>query len=382
MKVYLDYSATSFKKPNEVFKKIEEFYKSNNTSPGRGGYQLAIEAGKMVLSTRNQIKSLFNVGLKDHVIFTKNVTESLNIAIKGLVKKGDHVLITSIEHNSVYRVVEHLKEQGIIEYDIIQVNKDGTLPLDDFNKLFKVNTNLCIINHASNVSGHIMPVEEIGRICHRYNVKVIVDGAQSAGLLTIDFKELNCDVFCFTGHKYLMGPTGIGGFIVKDEISKKIETLIDGGTGSFSEESTMPTLLPDRFEAGTLNTIGIAGLNGALSYLLSKDTIDIILKEKELHDKLYEGIKDIPGINFYGDMLVFKLPVLSFNIKGLDSGELAGILDYQYGIMTRSGLHCSPLAHETFNSLNGSIRISIGHYTTNEEIEYVIEVLNKLGNYK
>ncbi len=200
MKVYLDYSATSFKKPNEVFKKIEEFYKSNNTNPGRGGYQLAIEAGKMILSTRNQIKSLFNVGLKDHVVFTKNVTESLNVAIKGLVKQGDHVLISSIEHNSVYRVVEHLKELGVIDYDIIKVNKDGTFPLNDFNKLFKVNTNLCIINHASNVSGHIMPVEEIGRICHEHNIKLVVDGAQSAGIMPIDFKELNCDVVCFAGH--------------------------------------------------------------------------------------------------------------------------------------------------------------------------------------
>jgi len=382
MKVYLDYSATSFKKPNEVFNKIEEFYKSNNTNPGRGGYQLALEAGKIVLGTRNQIKSLFNVGIKDHVIFTKNVTESLNIAIKGLVKQGDHVLISSIEHNSVYRVVEHLKELGVIDYDIIQVNKNGTFPIKDFNKLFRVNTNLCIINHASNVSGHIMPVEEIGRICKEYNVKLVIDGAQSAGILPIDFKELNCDVFCFTGHKYLMGPTGIGGFIVKDGVSKEIGTLIDGGTGSFSEESTMPKVLPDRFEAGTLNTIGIAGLNGALSYLLNQDILDIFLKEKELHDILYQGLKDLPGIEFYGDMSAYKLPVMSFNIKGIDSGELAGILDYQYGIMTRSGLHCSPLAHETFNSLNGSIRISIGYFTTIEEIEYVIEILNKLGNYK
>lgn len=179
-----------------------------------------------------------------------------------------------------------------------------------------------------------------------------------------------------------MGPTGIGGFVVKDEISLQIGTLIDGGTGSFSEDSTMPKLLPDRFEAGTLNTIGIAGLNGALSYLLNKDIRDIFIKEKELHDMLYFGIKDIPGIEFYGDMSTYKLPVMSFNIKGIDSGELAGILDYKYGIMTRSGLHCSPLAHKTFNSLSGSIRISIGHYTTNEEIEYVIETLNKLGNYK
>lgn len=382
MKVYLDYSATSFKKPNEVFKKIEEFYKSNNTNPGRGGYQLALEAGKMVLNTRNQIKSLFSVGIKDHIIFTKNVTESLNITIKGLVRKGDHVLISSIEHNSVYRVVEHLKEQGLIDYDIINVNKDGTFPLRDFNKLFRVNTNLCIINHGSNVSGHIMPVEEIGRVCKEHNIKFIIDGAQTAGLIPIDFKELNCDVFCFTGHKSLMGPAGIGGFIVKDKISKDIDTLIDGGTGSFSEESTMPKVLPDRFETGTLNTLGIAGLNGALSYLLNQDINDIFVKEKEMHDRLFLGIKDIPGIAFYGDMYAEKLPVMSFNIKGLDSGELAGILDYQYGIMTRSGLHCSPLAHQTFNSLDGSIRISIGHFSTNEEIDYVIEVLNKLGTYK
>ena len=382
MKVYLDYGATSLKKPKEVFNKIEEFYKSNNTNPGRGGYQLALEAGKLVFNSRMQIKELFNVPLKDHVIFTKNITESLNIAIKGLVGKGDHILISSIEHNSVYRVVEHLKNLDIIDYDIVQVDARGEFPIKEFENYFKDNTKLCVINHASNISGHIMPIKEIGEVCKKKGISLVVDGAQTAGAIPIDFKDLNCDIFAFTGHKHLMGPMGIGGFVIKEGLGEKIDTLIDGGTGSFSEEGKMPEILPDRFEAGTLNVIGIAGLNGSLEYLLQLNINDIKVKEKELHDKLYEGIKDIPGISFYGDMEADKLAVMSFNIKGMDSGELAGVLDYQYGIMVRSGLHCTPLAHKTFGSENGSIRFSIGHYTTVEEIDYVIEVLNSLGNYK
>lgn len=382
MKVYLDYGATSFKKPNEVFNKMEAFFKGNNTNAGRGGYRLAIEAGKIIFNTRIQLKFLFNVPLKDHVIFTKNVTESLNIAIKGLVKKGDHILISSIEHNSVYRVVEHLKQEGIIEYDVIPVNEKGEFPIEEMKKYIKVNTNLCIINHASNVSGHIMPIEEIGKLCKEYNIHFIVDGAQSAGLMKVDVEELGCDVYCFTGHKHLMGPMGTGGFVLKDDLANKMNTLIDGGTGSFSEDPAMPLVLPDRFEAGTLNGVGIAGLNGALDFLLAKDLDDILTQEKDLHDRLYQGIKDIPGIQFYGDMTVSKLPVLSFNIKGLDSGELAGLLDYKYGIMTRSGLHCSPLAHQTFGSVGGSIRLSLGYFTTKEEIDYTIQTLNRLGSYK
>lgn len=382
MKVYLDYGATSFKKPNEVFNKIETFYKSNNTNPGRGGYRLALEASKVVFNARLQIKDLLNVPLKDHVIFTKNITEALNVTIKGLVKKGDHVLISSIEHNSVYRIVEHLKKLEIIEYDIIPVNSKGEFPVGDLKKYFRDNTKLCIINHASNISGHIMPIKEIADICKKMGIYTIVDGAQSIGAMPIDFIDLGCDILAFTGHKHLMGPMGIGGFVIKEGLGEKIDTLIDGGTGSFSEEGLMPNILPDRFEAGTLNVIGIAGLSGALEYLLQVDIATLKEDEKELHDRLYKGIRDIPGISFYGDMEADKLSVFSFNIKGMDSGELAGILDYQYGIMTRSGLHCTPLGHKTFGSPNGSIRFSLGHYTTIEEIDYVIEILNSLGSYK
>ena len=382
MKVYLDYGATSFKKPGEVLGRMEEFFKSNNTNPGRGGYQLSLESAKMVFNTRLQLKTLFNVPIKDHVNFTKNVTEALNVAIKGLVRKGSHVLISSIEHNSVYRVVEHLKSQGIIDYDVIQVSPEGLFPLDELKQRIKVNTSLCIINHASNVSGHILPAAAIGKILRESNVSFIIDGAQTAGSIPVDFSEISCDVFCFTGHKHLMGPMGTGGFLIKDEAAKRMDTLIDGGTGSFSEDAEMPLSMPDRFEAGTLNAVGIAGLQGALDYLLRQDMGYLHSKEKSLHDRLYKGIRDIPGISFYGDMEADKLPVLSFNIKGIDSGELAGLLDLKYGIMARSGLHCSPLAHQTFGSPGGSIRLSIGGYTTKEEIDYTIEVLNKLGNYK
>lgn len=382
MKVYLDYGATSIRKPAEVLNRMVEFFKSNNTNPGRGGYRLSLDAAKLVFDTRLQIKTLFNAGIKDHVIFTKNVTEALNVAIKGLVKPGDHVLISSVEHNAVLRVVEHLKTQGIIDYDILEVGPDGILPPGELESRIRPDTRLCIVNHASNVSGHILPVAEMGRILQKRGIRFVVDGAQSAGSIPVDLADIGCDVFCFTGHKHLMGPMGTGGFVVRDEAAREMDTFIDGGTGSFSEDSRMPSSLPDRFEAGTLNAVGIAGLNGALEHLLNQDLGYVHEKEKSLHDRLYKAIRDIPGILFYGDMEADKLPVLSFNIRGVDSGELAGLLDMKYGIMVRSGLHCSPLAHKTFGSPGGSIRFSIGAYTTKEEIDYVADILNKLGNYK
>lgn len=382
MKVYLDYGATSYRKPEQVFAGMEDFFKSNNTNPGRGGYRMALDAGKMIFQTRLNLKTLFNVPIRDHVLFTKNVTESLNVAIKGLVRKGDHLLISSLEHNAVYRVAEHLQKQGIATYDIIPVDSEGRFHLEELKKRIRVNTRLCIINHASNVSGHVMPVKDIARLCKESNMLLVVDGAQTAGSIPVDFQDLGCDVFCFTGHKHLLGPMGVGGFLLRDECAREMDTLIDGGTGSLSSSPDMPDALPDRFEAGTLNAVGIAGLKGALEYLLQKDLNTIYEGEMALHQRLVEGLWEIPGIRFYGDMRGNKLPVVSFNIPGLDSGELAGILDFQYGIMTRSGLHCSPLAHKTFQSPEGSIRLSLGHYTTKEEIDYTVTTLQNLGAYK
>lgn len=379
MEVYLDYGATSYKKPSAVWDAMTSFYQNNNTNPGRGGYQLAVDAGHIVFESRLSLKKLFNVSSEDHVLFTKNVTEALNIVIKGLAKKGDHFLISSIEHNSVYRTVDYLAQIGKITYDIVPVNRDGVFEIEALASRIKDNTKAFILNHVSNVSGHIMPLTAIGQCCKDKNILLVVDGAQSAGILPIDFEKSDMAAFCFTGHKHLMGPMGTGGFVIRKDLGALLSPLIHGGTGSLSENATMPDFLPDRFEAGTLNAVGIAGLGAAADYLLNQNLKAIEEKEKDLHNQLYKGLLDcVPNIHFYGDMAGHKIGVMSFNIDNVDNGELADYLDEHFKIMARSGLHCSPLAHETFSDLRGSIRFSIGHYTTEKEIAYVLNKMESL----
>lgn len=379
MEVYFDYGATSIRKPLETFKALSDFYMMNNSNAGRGAYDLALDAGKMIYETRERLIRFLGNDRRRQVVFTKNITEAINVVIKGLAQEGDHFLISSIEHNSVYRVMEHLRNTGKITYDIIPVSKEGKFPLAMLSELTKDNTKGIILNHISNVSGHIMPAKEVGEYCKEKDLSFIIDGAQSAGVIPVDLNDYSeKTIFCFTGHKHLMGPQGIGGFLITEEVGQTLDTLIDGGTGSFSEEGDMPLHLPDRFEAGTQNGLGIAGLNGAVSFLETQDLRDILKKEKILHDALYEGLKDISGISFYGDMKGEKTGIISLNIEGMDNSELAFILSDEYGILARSGLHCSPLAHETFHNLEGSLRFSLGYYSTVEEVEYVVSVMKKV----
>ena len=379
MEVYLDYGATSYKKPTVVFEAMSSFFLNNNTNPGRGGYQLAIEAGQCIFQARANILKFFNGSLEDQVIFTKNITEALNVIIKGLANKGDHFLISSIEHNSVYRTIDYLAQINLITYDIVAVLPSGEFSFESLENKKKNNTKAFILNHASNVSGHIMPINDIGKYCRENNILLVVDGAQSAGILPIDFQNQPIDIFCFTGHKHIMGPMGTGGFLIKKSLGRSISPLIHGGTGSLSENAQMPEFLPDHFEAGTVNVIGIAGLNAAFKYILEKSILQLKAKEKDLHDRLYKGLLDsVPNINFYGNMDVSKIGIMSFNIENVDNGELANYLDEHFQIMARSGLHCSPLAHKTFSDLKGSIRFSIGHYTTEEEVDYVLNCFDSL----
>lgn len=379
MKVYLDYGATSYKKPEVVFKAMSSFFYDNNTNPGRGGYELAIKSSKCVYQARASILKFFNGSLEDQVIFTKNITEAINIVIKGLAKKGDHFLISSIEHNSVYRTIDYLSKINLITYDIVEVLPSGEFSFKSLESKKRNNTKAFILNHVSNVSGHIMPIDNIGKYCKKNNILLVVDGAQSAGTLPVDFKNQSIDIFCFTGHKHLMGPMGTGGFLIKKLLGESMPPLIHGGTGSLSENAQMPNFLPDHFEAGTVNAVGIAGLGAAVEYLLDKNILQLKEKEENLHDRLYKGLLDsVPNIHFYGNMAAPKIGVISFNIENIDNGELANYLDEHFKIMARSGLHCSPLAHETFFDLRGSIRFSLGYYTTKEEIDYVLNCFDSL----
>ncbi|MFW6282086.1 MAG: aminotransferase class V-fold PLP-dependent enzyme [bacterium] len=377
--VYLDNAATTRYKPKTVVKEMTEFMKNLNCSPGRGGYQCAMEAGRKIMNTRFLITDFFNAGEPENVIFTKNVTESLNFLIKGLLTENDHVITTTLEHNAVLRPLNQLEENNTIEVSYIKADQNGLLDSKLIEEEIKENTKLILINHASNVTGTILPIQEIGEIAKKHGLFYAIDTAQTAGIIEIDFEKLNLDFLGFTGHKGLLGPQGIGGMILSDKLAKKMESLITGGTGSVSESIKQPDFLPDKFESGTLNTPGIIGLKAGIEYINSVGIKAIHNHETRLLNMFLKGIKNIEKVNVLGSLDVNKkVPTVPVTVTGYDLGDLGFKLAEEYGIMLRSGLHCAPLAHKTIGTFpEGTLRFSIGWHTTGEDIEYTLETLTK-----
>ncbi len=378
--VYLDNAATTRYKPKSVIEEMTEFMKNINCSPGRGGYQCAMEAGREIMKARFILTEFFNAGEPENVIFTKNVTESLNYLIKGILTKNDHVITTSLEHNAVLRPLNQLEENNIIEVSYVEADKKGILNHELIEKEIKENTKLILINHASNVTGTILPIQEIGKIAEKHGLFYAIDTAQTAGILDIDFTELNLDFLGFTGHKSLLGPQGIGGMILSDEMAEKMESLITGGSGSLSESVKQPDFLPDKFESGTLNTPGVIGLKAGIEYINSVGIKAIHNHEIKLLENFLNGISDINKINVLGSLdIENKVPTVPLTVQGYDLGDLGFKLAEEYGIMVRSGLHCAPLAHKTIGTFpQGTLRFSIGWHTTEEDIEYALDTLTKI----
>lgn len=378
-KVYLDNAATSFPKPKAVSEAMIHFIEDIGANVGRGNYRSAYSADEVVYDTRERLKSLFGANDSKNVIFTPNVTYALNIILKGFLKPGDHVLVSAMEHNAVMRPLTQLAHEGVA-FDRIPCTQEGTLIVETMLSLVKPNTKAVILMHASNVSGTIMPLEEIGHFCQRHRLKLIVDAAQTAGVLPIDMKAMNIDALAFTGHKGLMGPQGIGGFVVTDEMALSIEPLISGGTGSLSHSEEVPMLMPDRFEAGTLNLPGIFGLSAALRYL---DEVGIkAIHEREMHlaEQFIKGLEAIPEVMVIGPKdMTHRVSVVSIGIRTKDIALVAHELDKTYGIMTRVGLHCSPNAHKTLGTYPvGTLRFSFGYFNTEEEVAYALEALQTI----
>ena len=348
---------------------------------GRSNHTNALESNRYVFDTRENIASFFNFPKIENVIFTNNITSSLNILINGILKKGDHVITSSIEHNSVIRPLWNLKESNIIDLDITEANSLGIINVESIKTLIKPNTKLIILTHASNVLGTIQPIKEIGKLCKENNIFFILDSAQSAGVLSVDFSELNLSALTFTGHKSLLGPQGIGGFIISDELNEICLPFILGGTGSLSHALNQPDFLPDKFESGTLNIPGIVGLNEGLKFIRKEGLKTIYEHNSYLRKYLIEEISNIPNYKIYGDLSPEKgTTCISFSHDKLDISELSYILDSDFRISNRSGLHCSPLAHKTIGTYpNGTVRFSIGYFNTMEEIKYVIHSLNKIN---
>ena len=377
--IYLDNASTSFPKAPTVATAMSDYITNRGININRGSYSLAYDVEDIIYTTRQRLNTLFNGHDPSHVIFTQNVTMSLNMVIKGLLKAGDHVLVSSMEHNAVMRPLTQLLDKGIT-FDIIPCDKTGSIQLESMDSLIRPNTVAMIINHASNVCGTIQPLESIGSICKAHNLQFIVDAAQTAGVIPIDVKACHIDALCFTGHKGLLGPQSIGGIILTKEIAQTLTPLIAGGTGSFSHLETMPTHMPDAFEAGTLNLPGIIGLNEGLSYIESQGMENIHNHELALTQAFLEGLQSIDVVNIIGKQdIQDRTAVVSITIDSMDPASIAYELESAYHIMTRVGLHCAPRAHQTLGTYpEGTVRFSFGYTNTHEDVESALSALHRI----
>ena len=382
-RVYLDNAATSYPKAPMVGEKILEYINKEPLSSNRSTSSL-YELEEMIFETRELLCEFFNWNKPENVIFTKNVTESLNVILKGLLKRGDHIITSHLEHNAVMRPLNTLMENGV-EVSQFLCSIDGDVSLEEIQGLIKKNTKAIVCTHASNICGTVLPIKEIGKIAKDNNLFFIVDCAQSAGVLHIDMEEYHIDGLAFTGHKGLMGPQGIGGGILTDRLVEVLDTFIEGGTGSFSEELEQPKHMPDKFESGTMNLPGIIGLNTSIKYIKNMGAELIKNKENELTDYFIEKLGDkiqktheVRG--FYGK-INNRTAVVSLDFINKDNAEISYLLCKDYNIITRCGLHCAPIAHKFLETYpQGTVRFSFGHKNTFHEIDYVVNAIGEILN--
>lgn len=375
--IYFDNGATTYPKPQNVIKGVMAASKYYSFNSGRGGYAQSLKAAEKIYDVREKIGEMFSFPASN-IVFTKNCTEALNIAIKGSVKKGEHVIISSLEHNSVIRVVHKLFIENIINYDIAKFSFDEDETVNNFKKLIKPNTSLIVCMHSSNVFGVTFPIAKIGKLCKEKGIRFIVDGAQGAGVADINAVRDNIDILCAPGHKCLFGPMGTGFMAVKNDIV--LDSLIQGGTGSKSALLTQPDFLPDKFESGTLNNTGIIALGEGINFVNSKGIDRIYNHEINMAARVYDGLSRIDGIKLYtpNPKKIKSVPIVSFNYKDYSSEKVAAILA-DNNICVRAGLHCSPLAHKHFNTMNtGAVRISFGYFNNENECVRLMNVVKKL----
>jgi cysteine desulfurase family protein len=375
--IYFDNAATSYPKPFQVPQAMDNFLRSRSANPGRGGHRMALEAGRVVLGVREQVSGLIYAGEPEEIIFTSSATEALNLALIGGLRTGDHLVISSMEHNAVARTAYHLKGIGV-EVGVVEADRWGMITPEDVARAIKRNTRMVAAVHASNVTGGIMPIEEIGSLCRKAGIRFLVDASQTAGVIPVNVQQAQADLLAFPGHKGLYGPPGIGVLYVGSGI--ELEPRKFGGTGSQSEDLEMPHLIPDRYEAGTLNTVGIAGLGAGIDFVQQTGMEKIAAHERELTRHLMVEIKDISRIKIYGPPNPEdRVGVVGFNIEGVDSTEVAFILDQVYGIAVRAGLHCAPLAHKTLGTLEkGLVRVSFSIFNTHKEVDQLISALHEI----
>ncbi|MFC2038873.1 aminotransferase class V-fold PLP-dependent enzyme [Chloroflexota bacterium] len=379
--IYLDNAATSWPKPPEMIKAINETMEHAGGNPGRSGHSLSISAARVMYDTREEIARFFGISNPLRVIFTGNATHSINLALYGILKPGDHVVTSSMEHNSVMRPLRHLETQGV-KLSVVPCAADGSLDTDNLTRVVNSDTKLIVVTYASNVVGTLLPVTEIAAIAHQSGALLLVDAAQAAGVFPINLQKTGIDLLAFTGHKELQGPTGIGGLIFADNIDiSNIEPLMRGGTGSRSDSEEHPDDLPDKYESGTANLAGIAGLGAGLRWVTDRGVDEIRSHMIELSQVLIEGLSGIPNLKIYGTLDPERsVAVVSFTIAGKRVSEIGFRLDEEYGILTRVGLHCAPAAHRTIGSFpEGTVRLAPGVFTTGNDIQETIQAISRVA---
>jgi cysteine desulfurase/selenocysteine lyase len=379
--IYFDNAATSWPKPPGVIEAMVHFMQEVGANPGRSGHRLSVEAGRIVYETREALAELFNIEDPLRVVFGYNVTEGLNLALRGTLRPGDHVITSSMEHNSVMRPLRALEREGV-ELTVVTCSLEGFLDPADVEAAIQANTVMVVLNHASNVVGSLLPVAEVGRICRQHDLLLLVDAAQTAGAYPIDVEADNVDLLGFTGHKALCGPMGTGGLYIGPRVDlERLEPLKRGGTGSRSEMEEQPDFLPDMCESGTANTVGLAGLGAGVRFVLEQGVENIRRHEEKLTAQLIEGLQAVPGVTLYGGRDASRqAATVSFNIAGLEPSEVGLQLDEEYDIMSRVGLHCAPSAHKTIGTFpTGTVRFGLSYFSTEEEVEAAVQAVREMA---
>lgn len=374
--IYFDNAATTMQKPKQVVEAVTRALCSMGNA-GRGAHNASMDASRMLFDTRKKLAMLFGGTNPAQIVFTSNSTESLNLALKGLLNPQDHVITTQLEHNSVLRPLYELENTGV-ELTILKSDEKGRICYEDFEKQIKENTKMIVCTHGSNLTGNLTDIKRVGEIAHRHGALFVVDASQTAGVFPIRAEEMKIDVLCFTGHKGLLGPQGTGGMYVREGLV--IRPLKTGGSGVQTYSRTHPSQMPTALEAGTLNAHGLAGLNAALDYLKETGQDVIREKEQELMWYFYQRVSEIPGITVYGDFSSRnRCPIVSLNVKEYDSAEVSDFLYAEYGISTRPGAHCAPLMHQALGTTDrGAVRFSFSHYNTREEVDTAVLALREL----
>lgn len=378
MIVYFDNAATSFPKPPDVIDAVTTALREIGANPGRGGHRMALAANRAVCDARETVAALLGVRDSSRVIFTASATEALNLALKGLLHAGDHVVTTNLEHNAVVRPLKALETQGV-QVTYVEAAPDGTLDPVLIERAVRRNTRLIVTTHASNVVGTLLPVADIAEIARRHGILYMLDAAQTAGAYPLDVENLGIHLLACPGHKGLLGPQGTGLLYLADGI--ELEPLKHGGTGGRSDLETQPDVLPDRYESGTLNTPGIIGLGTAARFLTRVGVENVRSREEEMIARLLEGLERIPGVMIYGPRNpALRAAVVSINIAGMDPAEVGGRLDEEHGVLVRTGLHCAPAAHRTIGTFPaGTVRLAPGYFNTSDEVDQVIAAINALA---